>query len=338
MIYKNTCIVGNIYGLFICLLTIPDEEIDKTLFIIDTVINKDAVKKEPPHTIWTDYTLRQQAGQLTSHDEWKYFFKSKLKFWSIGLSNIYAQDNIPCASPIIGFHKYTEIEDSPYLFSLYKNNFRLNAFDLPNTWSGLKQRIRKGNIYGRHLGRTKQCVNRLVSLLKPEDAQSELLKGKKYTELRLQEMWDGASDYKKDIILQTFGIERDELSKLQSAKTIILTQPFIKDADLTIQEQIELYKPYIEKYSDEGVIIKPHPRETLDYARFFPQATMLPAGVPIQIYNVLGVRFDRAVTICSTAISTMISKDTELIWVGTHVHPKILKVYGEVPSPQMLLQ
>ena len=334
MLNKNTCIIGNIYGLFVCLLLCHDVEIDNTLFIIDTVINKNTVKKEPKNTVWIDYTLRLQEGRMTARDEWRFFLQSKLRFWSIGLSKIYAQDNIPSVSPIVGFHKYSEIEDAPYLFSLYKDNFRLNSFELPHSWSGIKQRIRKGNIYGRHLGRTRQCINRYVSLLSPDDAQSELLKGKNYTVMNLQKMWNEASEYKKEFILQTFGINIKDLSILQSVSTIILTQPFIADAKLTIEEQMDLYRPYIEKYAKEGVVIKPHPREKIDYNEFFPDVTILPGGVPIQVFNVMGCHFERAVTVCSTAISSMVSNETEIVWIGTRVHPNIFKVYGEVPSPK----
>ena len=228
MLYKNSCIIGNIYGLFVCLLLCHDDEIDNTLFIIDTVINKNAVKKEPRNTVWVDYTLRQQAGRMTARDEWRFFLQSKWRFWSIGLSKIYAQDNIPSVSPIVGFHKYSEIEDAPYLFSLYKDNFRLNSFELPYSWSGIKQRIRRGNIYGRHLGRTRQCINRYVSLLSPDDGQSELLKGKNYTEMNLQKMWNEASEYKKELILQTFGIETSSYIELSYASiSALLIQCFM---------------------------------------------------------------------------------------------------------------
>ena len=329
--YKNTCIVGNIYGLFVYLLICPDEDIEKTKFFIDTVINKSAVKKEPKHTDWVDYTVRGQAGKLTARDEWKFMFKMRLKYWYIRFTKIYAQDNMPCASPIIGYKFYNEIEDSPYLFSLYKNNFRLNSFELPKTLSGLKQRIRRGPIWGKHLGRNWLCVNRYVSLLNPDDANSELLKGKKITEIKLEDLWNAASDMKKSYILDLFGIDKNELSKMQTANTIILTQPFIDDAGLTLEEQIEIYKPYVEKYAKEGVIIKPHPREKIDYSKIFPNAIVMQGGIPMQIYNVLGANFKRAITICSTAVSSMIKDDTEIIWAGTNVHPKVHKTYGDVP-------
>ena len=329
--YKNTCIVGNIYGLFVYLLLCPDKEIEKTKFLIDTVINKSAIKREPKHTDWIDYTLPIQAGKFTSRDVWKFMIKMRLKYWYIRFTNIFAQDNIPCVSPIVGYNKYNEIEDAPYLFSLYKDDFRLNSIELPRTLSGLKQRLKYGPIYGNHLGRNKQCTNRYVSLLKPEDANSEILKGKKISEIKLEELWNVASEIKKSYILETFGIDKNELAQLQSAKTIILTQPFIDDAGLSLEEQIEIYQPYVEKYAHEGVIIKPHPREKIDYAAIFPNAIVMEGGIPMQIYNVLGANFKRAITICSTAVSSMMKDDTELIWVGTKVHPKVYETYGDVP-------
>lgn len=328
MIYKNTFIVGNIYGLFVSLLICPEDEIDKSLFFIDTVINKSTVKNAPKNTVWIDYTLKEQAGKLSSREQWIFMLKMRLKYWFICFTKIYAQDNIPCASPIIGYKRYSEIEDAPYLFSLYKDNFRLNTFKLPKSLSGLKQRLKRGPIWGRHLGRNMLCVNRYVSLLNPEDRN---IKGKPITEIKLDKLWTAASNKKKEYILNTFGINKEELSNMQSASTIILTQPFIDDANLTLKEQIELYRPYVDKYENEGVIIKPHPREKIDYKEFYPNVTILQAGIPMQIFNVLGVNFKRAITICSTAVSSMMSDETEIVWVGTNIHPKIYKVYGDVP-------
>lgn len=331
MLYKNTCIIGNIYGLFVYQLMCPDDEIDRTLFFIDTVINKTTIKKAPKHTVWIDYTLLEQTGQLSSRDAWLFMLNMRLKYWWICFTNIFAQDNIPCASPIIGYKKYNEIEDAPYLFSLYKSNFRLNSFELPHSLSGLKQRLKKGPIWGNHLGRNKQCKNRYVSLLRPEDADMDLLKGKRMTEIKLDELWSAASEKKKALVLETFGIEKKDLALIQSANTIILTQPFMDDAGLSLKEQIDLYRPYVEKYEKEGVIIKPHPREKIDYKEFFPNITVLQSGIPMQVFNVLGTSFIRAITVCSTAVSSMMKDDTEIVWIGTNVHPKIHKVYGDVP-------
>ncbi len=77
-------------------------------------------------------------------------------------------------------------------------------------------------------------------------------------------------------------------------RVLILTEPLCQ---LPVRERI--FRDIVETYGKGAyVVIKPHPRDLLDYGRVFPGLTVLDRQFPMEALNFLGAQaFDRAVSV-----------------------------------------
>ncbi len=104
---------------------------------------------------------------------------------------------------------------------------------------------------------------------------------------------------------------KDLQENINSKKTfLLLTQWFSELGLMTEEEKVEIYKKIIKKYAEDDhiVIIKPHPKETTDYALYFPNTIIMPAAIPIEIIANSFV-FDLCVTIDSGGVLHMNCKE-----------------------------
>lgn len=87
---------------------------------------------------------------------------------------------------------------------------------------------------------------------------------------------------------------------------LVLTQPLAQEGIVTsINEQIDIYNDTIKSYQSQGyvVYIKPHPRDTINYADSFSDCIILSANFPLEVLEFnAGVLFDVGVTFSSSGI------------------------------------
>ena len=76
-------------------------------------------------------------------------------------------------------------------------------------------------------------------------------------------------------------------------------------------------------------MIKPHPRDKFDFDKYFPTIPVLRTYIPMQLLNFMGVMPHIAVTVNSTAISSL-PNNVEKIMIGTKVNKKIFDRYGDM--------
>ena len=127
---------------------------------------------------------------------------------------------------------------------------------------------------------------------------------KKYIEKNRKELTEHMTGEQKKILTSIFIENREALVKDLSAegrkrkKVLVLTEPL---CDLTTREQIftDIVNTYKWFGEEEGcVIMKPHPRDVLDYAKLFPENIVLDGKFPMEILNFVdGLYFDRVVTV-----------------------------------------
>ena len=145
--------------------------------------------------------------------------------------------------------------------------------------------------------------------------------------LDLKELWDKKSTKEKEIIKNTFGFDEKILEVVKGNTTMLFTQPISEDGILSEDEKIEIYRKIIEKYPNEKIIIKPHPREKTDYSKCFPSCYVMKEKYPIELLTVMGVDITRAVTLFSTAAFGL-GKDVKIDFYGSEVNEKLLKRFG----------
>lgn len=114
----------------------------------------------------------------------------------------------------------------------------------------------------------------------------------------MDKLWDLKSPFEKNKILKIFCL--DDFNEFDDNLVLLLTEPFSEHDLLPFDEEISIYKEFIEKYPN--IIIKTHPREKKDYGKLFSNVKVINVPFPIELLKYSGVKIDKIVTICSTAV------------------------------------
>lgn len=142
---------------------------------------------------------------------------------------------------------------------------------------------------------------------------------KKYIEVPRAKLVDRLTKEDKDILIRLFIENMDELlmQLKQGAKDkiLVLTEPL---CELDIRKR--LFSDVIEEYGEiEGkkgqILIKPHPRDILDYEKEFSAYIILNAMFPMEILNFIpNLRFKRVVSVAT--VPNGIKFADEVIFLG----------------------
>lgn len=124
----------------------------------------------------------------------------------------------------------------------------------------------------------------------------------KFIEVPRKEMFAKLSKEEKRKIVNVFldvplNLKKQEVS-------LLITQPLYKDNFLNSKEQqIAMYEYIINTYMDHKIIIKPHPRDDIDYKVLYNDYIVLDSGFPIEILNFMdSISIGKCVTAFSTSI------------------------------------
>lgn len=130
----------------------------------------------------------------------------------------------------------------------------------------------------------------------------------KYIEVPRKPLEKKLSREQKDIIVKVFIPDVTELmenlgDKANCGCMLYLTQP--QPWDLEIRKQI--CHDVIAEYAQGcHVVIKPHPREVIDYAALRPDCTVIKGKFPIEVLNFLeGIHFKKAISFVTTAMDSI---------------------------------
>ena len=100
-------------------------------------------------------------------------------------------------------------------------------------------------------------------------------------------------------------------------KILLLTQCWSEEHLITEDEKITLYRYIINYYGESNIVLKTHPRETTKYETYFPNLEIISDPVPFQLMMLLGLKFDIAVSINSTAIFSLSDNCEKIIIIPT---------------------
>lgn len=126
----------------------------------------------------------------------------------------------------------------------------------------------------------------------------------KYIECPRKALTESLGEEEKKILVSIFIENMDELERMLAAgkghehKVLVLSEPL---CDLETRKRI--FRDIIAEYGEvDGekaqILIKPHPRDVLDYRKLFPEHIVLDGKFPMEILNyVKGLDFDRVVTV-----------------------------------------
>ena len=84
---------------------------------------------------------------------------------------------------------------------------------------------------------------------------------------------------------------------------LILTQPLSEtEYNISLDEELSIYKNMIEKCKDKTIILKPHPRDLKNYEKIFPNVDVIDRFFPIELLNLIGLKPDVVCSVTSTAL------------------------------------
>lgn len=114
--------------------------------------------------------------------------------------------------------------------------------------------------------------------------------------------------------------EKDRV-KEERRLTLLLTEPFAVTGRLPDEKaQVSLYRDVLAGYAKNSqVLIKPHPRDDMDYRKYFPDVQVMEKNIPMEVLNFdENFRVFRAVTVSSSAIEGLTCAQ-EKIYLGQDV-------------------
>lgn len=232
------------------------------------------------------------------------FFNSELE--------VYGQDHIPLGNILVDMGEFYLIEDGSYSYSSYvKNTSKFKEI--------IKKIIGINPILGRHKNIKKIYLTGLAPIPKEIAHKVELI--------NLKELWDKKTLEEQNEILDIFSFDLDIKEKIKGRDIILFTQPLSEDNVITEEEKLKIYSEIIKKYQKDRLVIKTHPREKTDYKDIFKEYLVLDNPFPFEILNLLDVKFNKAITLFSTA-ALGLGEEVEVDFYGTEVHAKILKRFG----------
>ncbi|MBD5444677.1 MAG: lipooligosaccharide sialyltransferase [Lachnospiraceae bacterium] len=142
---------------------------------------------------------------------------------------------------------------------------------------------------------------------------------KKYIERPRAELVKNLTESDKDILIHLFIENMDELQQKLNCgaknKILVLTEPLCA---LDVRKQIftDIINEYSEIDGEEGLIlIKPHPRDVLDYKKEFSEYIVLNGMFPMEILNFIpNLRFKRVISV--STVPNGIEFADEILFLG----------------------
>ena len=144
-------------------------------------------------------------------------------------------------------------------------------------------------------------------------------KHKLIRECRINDLEEALSLEEKEKIYQVYAKAFDLPLWYEKEVNLLLTGPLAHDKAVESEEdQINCYKDAVSQNCNNGLplLIKPHPRDTVDYSKIFPDAIIVDKIVSSEVLSLSNsLKIDKVVTIYSTSISSF-RNAKQLIMLG----------------------
>lgn len=294
---QRICVVDTVYTLMLYLIKFGYEESD--LFIISEGIPDDIAANINhyffPKPEFYYSTKKDRFVDLKSHTSanLRHVLRLlKLKAWLFTKTfnrdvEAYGQGHLKFSFPLYqwpdnaiiedGLGNYTDLK-MPYRFKHPKfANFLGFYFKFFREGFGTHENIRKVYL-------TKEGCPDIIS------SKAEVINP--------EELWNQKSDEEKNTILDIFNI-RDIISQIDDGSVVLITQPFSEDDRFSLEEEMSIYKQFLDKYPN--LVIKTHPRESKDYHKLLgDDIVVIDKPFPMELLKFVGVKISKIVTVSST--------------------------------------
>lgn len=327
---KNVCICVVLYPLLQYMLI---EDLDAirnhTLYILDETIPDEIQSRLPTYTYHSSTTIPLKKLTRKFIRTFRALTRD-LRHPYLKTATIYAQDH-DLVSTLIGKHDYFLLSDGPDMLtrccSEEGGNYQ-RYLQKANSFQGKIEELVYGTPFVHHYGNNKQCKRIYMT----EENFAPIVQQKEVLVNSLQEMWSKASPEKRNFILHIFGVQKEDLNKLEDKPIIFFTQPLCDDQLLSRDEYLEMLVKIFNYYGHSQILIKTHPRDKFDYRKHFPDIALFDKPIIIQLLTLLNISFAKAVTLFSTAVLDL-PENIQVDWLGTNGNSKLLTYIGKDITP-----
>lgn len=140
---------------------------------------------------------------------------------------------------------------------------------------------------------------------------------KRVTEWNVEQAVDRLTAEEKNRIFEiyanAYGLKLDD----EKCYHLLLTNPLLNDAFVSSEEnQMRFYADLIQTYfsPERPLLIKPHPRDAVDYRPYFPSAVIVPHEIASEIINFSRtLKIDQVLTLYSTSAESFRKKAEKII-------------------------
>ncbi|QQF83253.1 glycosyltransferase family 52 [Histophilus somni] len=236
---------------------------------------------------------------------WRLYYKLYFYRFKIDRIPVYGADHLGWTDYFLKYFDFYLIEDGIANFSPKRYEINLTR-DIP--------------VFGFHKTVKKIYLTSLENV--PSDIRH------KVELISLEHLWKTRTAQEQHNILDFFAFNLDSLISLKMKKYILFTQCLSEDRVISEQEKIAIYQHIIKNYDERLLVIKPHPRETTDYQKYFENVFVYQDVVPSELFELLDVNFERVITLFSTAV---FKYDRNIVdFYGTRIHDKIYQWFGDI--------
>ncbi|WP_405289652.1 glycosyltransferase family 52 [Methanobrevibacter sp.] len=119
----------------------------------------------------------------------------------------------------------------------------------------------------------------------------------------IEQFWDNLSNEDQRKILEIFNVDIEGID-FNKKTALLLTQPLAESSlnSMNEEEEIGIYKEIIDKFNDYQIIIKPHPRDTKDFEKIFPNMKIIDKHFPVEILTLININPTVVCSVVSTAL------------------------------------
>jgi hypothetical protein len=338
--FNRSCISPSAFALLLYLLISSENEIKNTYYFFEYAVSETIRKKFTNYYYYDSLKyLYVRKGNKYRYGHVKFVFLiltvrlGHLIRWPfLRKAKIFAMDYTFFAQSLIGNKKYVQLEDAPNSYKIIMEN-KLWMSKIDNFWKErvLKRKILSlifGEAYGHEMGNNELCSEIVMT----SDECFPSIKKEKIRMVSISDLWRNSSDSKKNLILSIYDILDEDIKLIKSKKYILLTQAFSRDGIITEEEQGVIYSKIIANYDSHSILIKTHPRDIFDYKQIFPNVSIFEKNVPFQLFDLLGVQFEKVITVNSTA-ATLFTYQLDIDWYGSEISESIIKALGNIECP-----
>ena len=314
-VITRTCICSSLYNLLLYLIETNIKDISETYFFFTCSMPNEVTRHFS--NSYTEQGYKNKFLEIIYYSHIKYLKYIKWPF--LKKVDIYGADHIKLAFSIVGNKKMTVIEDG---VMTYKNT--------PIQRNGLFHRIAFGPLARtQYFGQHNQAKKIVLTGILPYNNQFHT----PIQFININKLWESSSVEKRNFIMNVYNITTNDILALKGRTEIIFTQPLSEDNIISEAEKIALYQKLLKNTNYNNIIFRPHPRETTNYSKYFPNCYIYDKKIPFELLFLCGITFDKAYTIFSTIVYSL-PKHTKIIFGGTQMHPNLVKKFGIVEYKQ----